>query len=70
MEKIEVTGSNIKSVPADALDVTAVESIARLLLVKDDERLAELIAEYLGRNGMLPGPSRGAAMLRKGYKLK
>lgn len=32
--------------------MNAIESTARVLLVEDDERLAELIAEYLGKNGL------------------
>ena len=36
----------------DASDVNVVEAAARVLLVEDDEGLAELIFEYLGRNGL------------------
>jgi two-component system OmpR family response regulator len=36
----------------DASEIQALEPTARVLLVEDDERLAELISEYLERNGM------------------
>ena len=36
----------------DVSEMNALDISARVLLVEDDERLAELIAEYLGRNGI------------------
>ena len=54
----------------DASDVSAVESAARVLLVEDDEGLAELIAEYLGRNGMeMHWIKRGDVAIAKTHEL-
>ena len=36
----------------DASDALPLEATGRVLLVEDDEGLGELIAEYLGRNGL------------------
>ncbi len=54
----------------DASDVNAIEPSARVLLVEDDERLAELIGEYLGRNGMdMFWVGRGDAAIEQAYAL-
>jgi two-component system OmpR family response regulator/two-component system response regulator RstA len=54
----------------DASDVNAIESTARVLLVEDDERLAELIAEYLGRNGLeMHWVKRGDVAIEKTHEL-
>jgi two-component system OmpR family response regulator/two-component system response regulator RstA len=55
----------------DASEVNDIEASARLLLVEDDERLAELIAEYLGRNGMeLHWERRGDLAIEKTYAIE
>lgn len=55
----------------DASDVTQMQSTARVLLVEDDERLAELIAEYLGRNGIeLHWVRRGDLAIEKTYEIE
>jgi DNA-binding response OmpR family regulator len=54
----------------DASDVTSVEAAARVLLVEDDEGLAELIAEYLGRNGLeMHWIKRGDVAIEKTHEL-
>jgi CheY-like chemotaxis protein len=54
----------------DASDVNALGGCARVLLVEDDERPAELIAEYLGRNGMeLHWVRRGDVAIEKTYAI-
>jgi two-component system OmpR family response regulator/two-component system response regulator RstA len=55
----------------DASEVNALDACARVLLVEDDERLAELIAEYLGRNGMdLHWVRRGDVAIEKAYAIE
>ncbi|MGZ5031794.1 MAG: response regulator [Usitatibacter sp.] len=55
----------------DASDVNAIESTARVLLVEDDERLAELIAEYLGKNGLeMHWVKRGDLAIEKTHELE
>ena len=54
----------------DASEVVELQATARVLLVEDDERLAELIAEYLGRNGIeLHWVRRGDVAIEKTYEL-
>src|SRR5262249_34122812 len=54
----------------DVSDVTAVENSARVLLVEDDEGLAELIGEYLGRNGLeMHWVKRGDLAIEKTHEL-
>jgi DNA-binding response OmpR family regulator len=54
----------------DVSEVNALDTPARVLLVEDDERLAELIAEYLGRNGMdLHWVRRGDVAIEKTYAI-
>jgi two-component system OmpR family response regulator len=54
----------------DASDVNAIDASARVLLVEDDERLAELIGEYLGRNGMdMHWVGRGDAAIERTYAI-
>ena len=49
----------------------AVEAAARVLLVEDDEGLAELIADYLGRNGLeMHWIRRGDAAIEKTHELE
>ena len=55
----------------DASDVNAVAATARVLLVEDDERLAELIAEYLGKNGLeMHWVRRGDAAIEKTHEIE
>ena len=55
----------------DASGVTAVEASARVLLVEDDERLAELIAEYLGKNGLeMHWVRRGDTAVEKTHEIE
>jgi two-component system OmpR family response regulator/two-component system response regulator RstA len=55
----------------DASDVNAVEASARVLLVEDDERLAELIAEYLGKNGLeMHWIRRGDTAIEKTHEIE
>ena len=55
----------------DASEVVELQATARVLLVEDDERLAELIAEYLGRNGIeLHWVRRGDVAIEKTYELE
>jgi len=55
----------------DASEVNALDTCVRVLLVEDDERLAELIAEYLGRNGMdLHWVRRGDVAIEKAYAIE
>lgn len=55
----------------DASDVKDLESAARVLLVEDDERLAELISEYLGRNGIeLHWVRRGDLAVERTYEIE
>lgn len=50
--------------------MNAVETAARVLLVEDDERLAELISEYLGRNGLdMHWIKRGDGAIEKTHEL-
>ena len=54
----------------DASEVRAVDVAARVLLVEDDEGLAELISEYLGRNGLdMHWIKRGDAAIEKAHEL-
>ena len=54
----------------DATDVNAVEAAARVLLVEDDEGLAELISEYLERNGLeMHWIKRGDVAIEKTHEL-
>jgi two-component system, OmpR family, response regulator len=54
----------------DASDVVELQATAKVLLVEDDERLAELIAEYLGRNGLeIHWVRRGDVAIEKAYEL-
>jgi two-component system, OmpR family, response regulator len=54
----------------DASVVVELQATAKVLLVEDDERLAELIAEYLGRNGMeVHWVRRGDLAIDKTYEL-
>jgi two-component system OmpR family response regulator len=54
----------------DASDVVELQATSRVLLVEDDERLAELIAEYLGRNGLeVHWVRRGDLAIEKTYEL-
>src|SRR5688572_28480064 len=54
----------------DASDVNAVEASARVLLVEDDEGLAELISEYLERNGLeMHWIKRGDVAIEKTHEL-
>jgi DNA-binding response OmpR family regulator len=58
-------------VTLDASDLNAVESTARVLLVEDDERLAELIAEYLGKNGLeMHWIRRGDTAIEKTHEIE
>jgi DNA-binding response OmpR family regulator len=55
----------------DASDVSAIETQARLLLVEDDEALAELIADYLGRNGLeVHWVQRGDLAIEKAHEIE
>ena len=55
----------------DASETNALEAATRVLLVEDDERLAELIAEYLGRNGMdLHWERRGDLAIEQTYAIE
>ena len=55
----------------DASDVNAAESTARVLLVEDDQRLAELIAEYLGKNGLeMHWTRRGDTAIEKTHEIE
>ena len=55
----------------DASDVVELQATAKVLLVEDDERLAELIAEYLGRNGLeIHCVRRGDLAIEKTYELE
>ena len=59
-----------KALNMDASEVNAVETAARVLLVEDDEGLAELIAEYLGRNGLeMHWIKRGDVAIEKTHEL-
>ena len=54
----------------DASDVVELQAMAKVLLVEDDERLAELIAEYLGRNGLeMHWVRRGDIAIEKTYEI-
>jgi two-component system, OmpR family, response regulator len=54
----------------DASEVVELQATAKVLLVEDDERLAELIAEYLGRNGMaVHWVRRGDLAIEKTYEI-
>jgi DNA-binding response OmpR family regulator len=54
----------------DASDVNVIVPSARVLLVEDDERLAQLIGEYLGRNGMdMFWVGRGDAAIERTYAI-
>lgn len=54
----------------DASDGLTLEPTARVLLVEDDEGLAELIAEYLSRNGLeMHWVRRGDAAIAKTHEL-
>jgi DNA-binding response OmpR family regulator len=54
----------------DISEVNAVEVAAKVLLVEDDEGLAELIAEYLGRNGLeMHWIKRGDTAIEKTHEL-
>ena len=54
----------------DASEVVELQASAKVLLVEDDERLAELIAEYLGRNGMaVHWVRRGDLAIEKTYEV-
>jgi two-component system OmpR family response regulator len=54
----------------DASDVVELQATAKVLLVEDDERLAELIAEYLGRNGLeIHWVRRGDIAIEKTYEI-
>jgi two-component system OmpR family response regulator len=54
----------------DASVVVELQATAKVLLVEDDERLAELIAEYLGRNGLeVHWVRRGDLAIEKTYDL-
>ena len=55
----------------DASDVVELQATAKVLLVEDDERLAELIAEYLGRNGLeVHWVRRGDIAIGKTYEIE
>jgi DNA-binding response OmpR family regulator len=55
----------------DASDLNAIKITARVLLVEDHERLAVLIAEYLGRNGMeMHSVRRGGVAIEKTHELE
>jgi DNA-binding response OmpR family regulator len=52
------------------MDASDLPVTARILLVEDDERLADLISEYLGRNGLeMHWVGRGDAALDKAREL-
>lgn len=54
----------------DASEVVESHAAAKVLLVEDDERLAELIAEYLGRNGLeMHSVRRGDIAVQKTYEI-
>jgi len=54
----------------DISEVNSVDVAARVLLVEDDEGLAELIAEYLGRNGLeMHWIKRGDGAIEKTHEL-
>jgi two-component system OmpR family response regulator len=54
----------------DASEAVTAEAAARVLLVEDDEGLAELIAEYLGKNGLeMHWIKRGDAAIEKTHEL-
>jgi len=54
----------------DVSEINAVETPARVLLVEDDEGLAELIGEYLGRNGLeMHWIKRGDVAIEKTHEL-
>lgn len=54
----------------DASEVVELQATAKVLLVEDDERLAELIAEYLGRNGLeMHWVRRGDIAIEKTYEI-
>jgi len=54
----------------DASEALAAETAARVLLVEDDEGLAELIAEYLGKNGLeMHWIKRGDVAIEKTHEL-
>jgi two-component system OmpR family response regulator len=54
----------------DQSDVVELQATAKVLIVEDDERLAELIAEYLGRNGLEPHwIRRGDLAVEKTYEI-
>jgi len=54
----------------DASEAVAAEAAARVLLVEDDEGLAELIAEYLGKNGLeMHWIKRGDVAIEKTHEL-
>ena len=55
----------------DASGLEVVATTARVLLVEDDERLAELIAEYLGRNGLeMHWIRRGDTAIEKTHEIE
>lgn len=57
--------------PMDASDMVELQATAKVLLVEDDERLAELIAEYLGRNGLeMHWERRGDMAIEKTYEVE
>ena len=52
-------------------ELEVVATTARVLLVEDDERLAELIAEYLGRNGLeMHWIRRGDTAIEKTHEIE
>jgi len=54
----------------DISEVNSVEVAAKVLLVEDDEGLAELIGEYLGRNGLeMHWIKRGDVAIEKTHEL-
>jgi two-component system OmpR family response regulator/two-component system response regulator RstA len=53
-----------------ARDLDCAEVAPRVLMVEDDERLAELISEYLGRNGLeMHWVRRGDAAIEKTHEI-
>ena len=54
----------------DASDALPLDATGRVLLVEDDEGLGELIAEYLGRNGLeTHWIRRGDAAIEKAHEI-
>src|SRR5258706_721840 len=55
----------------DISEVSKVEALQRILLVEDDARLAGLITEYLGRNGLeVHIERRGDLAVDRAYELE